>query len=517
MRSKETQILINSVVSEWEKDWNKFVRDALCARLDKEQQDIITSVQFNPMTAVASGTARGKDFVAACASLCFLYLTPRFENGNLVANTKVAMTAPTGRQVGNIMTPEIRKLLRSARKKFPWVCPGRTVADDIRTDFEEWFLTGFKADDNATEAWSGFHAVNTMFVVTEASGMSEKIFNAIEGNLQGNSRLLIVFNPNITTGYAAKAMKSDRFAKFRLNSLYAENVVAKKDIIPGQVDYKWVVDKVKNWCSPILKTDFDEGEGDFIFDVDGKLGRYRPNDLFRVKVLGMFPKVSEDVLIPYEWIEIANERWKKLQEENYTPTGPERLGVDVAGMGRDNSVLIPRYGNYVCEFEVHQSAGKADHMHVVGMVKNRLNRNRFDNKAYIDTIGEGAGVYSRLIELGFTNAYSCKYSEGANNLTDITGEYKFANMRAYLFWAVRDWLNPKNGFNPALPPCDKLMEEATSTHWKFQSSGAIMIEPKEDIKKRIKRSPDYFDALANTFYPRDYTAVSDDELTAELP
>ena len=46
---------------------------------------------------------------------------------------------------------------------------------------------------------------------------------------------------------------------------------------------------------------------------------YRPNDLFRVKVLGMFPKVAEDVLIPYEWIEIANENWKRLQEEGFIP------------------------------------------------------------------------------------------------------------------------------------------------------------------------------------------------------
>src|SRR5690554_6886559 len=174
----------------WQADWNKFVRDVLRARLDKEQQAIITSVQHHPLTAVASGTSRGKDFVAACAALCFLYLTPKFDKkGNLIENTKIALTAPTGRQVTNIMTPEVRRLLRQAR-----VLPGRQVSNDIRTDYEEWFLTGFKADDNNTEAWSGFHAVNTMFVVTEASGVPESVYNAIEGNLQGNSRMLIVFN-----------------------------------------------------------------------------------------------------------------------------------------------------------------------------------------------------------------------------------------------------------------------------------------------------------------------------------
>jgi hypothetical protein len=85
-----------SLYRSWQGDWNKFARDVFKVRLDREQQDILTSVQFNPMTAVASGTARGKDFVAACSALCFLYLTPRFNSkGELVGNTKVAMTAPT--------------------------------------------------------------------------------------------------------------------------------------------------------------------------------------------------------------------------------------------------------------------------------------------------------------------------------------------------------------------------------------------------------------------------------------
>lgn len=473
---------------EWQEDWNLFVIDVLKARLDPEQKAIITSVQNNPLTAVASGTSRGKDFVAACAALCFMYLTPKFDsNGNLIENTKIALTAPTGRQVSNIMVPEFRRLLRQAQ-----ILPGRMVANDIRTDYEEWFLTGFKADDRATEAWSGFHAVNTMFVVTEASGISEEIFNAIEGNLQNNSRLLIVFNPNISIGYAARAMRSQRFHKFRLNSLNAENVVKKKNVIPGQVDYKWVKDKVEMWTTPIEEKDFNEGEGDFEWGDQLR----RPNDLFRVKVLGMFPKVSEDVLIPFEWIELANNRWKETQPNRRW--GDKKLGVDVAGMGRDSSVLCEKIDNYVTEFVSHQSAGKADHMHVTGMVVPYL-KNGF--RAYVDTIGEGAGVYSRLKELGHTHAYSCKFSGGADKLTDVTGMREFANMKAYLYWAVRDWLDPANKLDPALPPNDAFTEEATELKWLMQSNGKIIMEPKKDLEKRLKRSPDYFDALANTFYP----------------
>ena len=120
------------------------------------------------------------------------------------------------------MYPEIVRLYNNSLLKI-----GRLVGKDIRTDYEEWFLTGFKADDTKTEVWSGFHAVNTMFLVTEASGLSEMTFTAIEGNLQGNSRLVLIFNPNTSIGYAARAMSSPRWKHFRLDDLNAPNVVQK--------------------------------------------------------------------------------------------------------------------------------------------------------------------------------------------------------------------------------------------------------------------------------------------------
>ena len=483
----------------WQADWNRFACDVLKVNLDPEQQAILSAVQNYPRVTVTSGTARGKDFVAAVAAVCFLYLTPKWNNkGELIENTKVAMTAPTDRQVGNIMFPEVSRLFNRAN-----MLPGRLVGYDIRTINAEWFLTGFKASKDNHEAWSGFHAANTMFVVTEASGIDESIFAAIEGNLQGNSRILIVFNPNSPTGYAAKSQTSPRWKKFRLDSLSSPNVISKKIVIPGQVDYDWIKDKIEAWCVQIPKSSLNTTEGDFEFEKN----YYRPNDLFRVKVRGMFPKVSQDTLIPLDWIIAAQDRWKEFKPKDIS----RRVGVDVAGMGRDESIMCHRLENYVDRFDVVGTAGKADHMQVAGEIANILKSP--SNKAFIDTIGEGAGVYSRLDELGYKNAFSCKFSEGANGLTDVTGVYRFVNMRAYLFWAIRDWLNPVNKQNACLPPCDEFVEEATQIKWKFQSNGSIIIEPKEDIKKRIGRSIDYFDALANTFYPHDQEVGGQQDLT----
>jgi hypothetical protein len=437
------------------------------------------------------------------AAVCFLYLTPKWnEKGELIENTKVALTAPTGRQVENIMQPEFARLFNRAIRNGVQL-PGRLVANDIRTEYDEWYLTAFKADSHSHEAWSGFHAVNTMFAITEASGITDDTFGAIEGNLQGNSRILLVFNPNQTIGYAARSQKGERWSKFRLSSLTAPNIVQKKIVIPGQVDYEWIQDKLKEWCIPIREDEVIESEDDFKFEGQW----YRPEDIFRIKVLGKFPKVSEDSLIPEQWVELAQKRYAEYKRTNSSINQKDKLklGVDVAGMGRDSSVFCYRFGNLVDKFFKTNSGGRADHMQIAGRVASELN-NFTGSSAQIDTIGEGAGVYARLVELGYDNrAQSCKYSEAAKDrydepLSDITGQYKFANMRAYLFWSVRDWLNPKNNFNAMLPPNEGLKEEAAEIKWKFQSNGSIIIEPKEDIKKRLGRSTDEFDALANTFY-----------------
>ena len=435
------------VFDAWRNDWNLFIKEVLGVSLDEEQQAIVSAVQHNKLVSVRSGTARGKDFTSACIAVCFMYLTPKWnKKGELIENTKVALTAPTDRQVKNIMIPEISRLFNRAKKR-GFVLPGRLNAYDIRTNNEEWFLTGFKADEHNHEAWSGFHAVNTMFIVTEATGISDDTYAAIEGNLQGNSRLLLVFNPNTTVGYAARSQKSDRWKKFCLNSLSAPNERLKKSVVPGQVDYDWVKDKVDNWCTPIREDEKQESENDFYFEGQW----YRPSDLFRKKVLGEFPKVAEDILIPLTWIEQAQERWKQYHLDNHNDA---IVGVDVAGMGRDASVFCYRFNNYVKEFRKHNSAGKAEHMVLAGQIISDA-KSHSNYRFAIDTIGEGAGVYSRAVEVArdskidYNDIISCKYSECAkdssgNPLRDITGQYEFANMRAYLFWCVRDWLNPDN-------------------------------------------------------------------------
>src|SRR5205085_5759124 len=129
-------------------------------------------------------------------------------------------------------------------------------------------------------------------------------------------------------------------------------------------------------------------------------------------------------------IELAFERHKAMGNK-INLSQHLRLGVDVAGMGRDSSLFCHRWENIVTKFRAINSGGTANHMEITGIIANELkahenNITSYKPKAFIDTIGEGAGVFSRLEELQQSKEayrdilfYSCKYSESAK---DYKGE-----------------------------------------------------------------------------------------------
>jgi len=466
------------ILSMYDNDWNKFARDVLGVRMSRKQRQGLELIQHNKKVSIWSAHACGKDFLAAVASLCHLYL--RYPS-------KVINTAPTNRQVIDIMMSEVTRLHRSSKVPLG----GRVLAGKITFPGDStWFLEGFKTRDKNKEDWSGYHSPNLMVVVTEASGVDDEAFQAIEGILTGNSCLVLIFNPNRNSGEAFSSTTDPRFAKLKMSAFDSPNVRAKKELIPGMVDYDWVDDKIgkAGWTTEISEGGADKALNDFKWK--GKW--HRPSNLFLPSVLGKFPRATADMLIPREWLDAAVKRWKKLKGKG---KGTLILGGDIAGMGVDLTTFCMRRGWVIEEFKMfsHQ-----DHMVTAGKIKNELKDEK--DVACIDSIGEGAGVYSRLLEQG-VNAESVKGSRSAKMLCDLTGERTFFNMRAYLHWAVRDALDPN--FNPqlALPLDEDFIREATSIKWTTRSNGQIIIEPKKNIKERIGRSPDRFDSLTCTFLP----------------
>jgi len=211
--------------------------------------------------------------------------------------------------------------------------------------------------------------------------------------------------------------------------------------------------------------------------------------------MGEFPIEDSSKLIPLYWIELAQERWREVHGNG---DGGLRTGVDVAGMGRDSTVFARRKGDVV---ESLKSFIKLGNMEIVGRLQYEIE----SGDAMIDTIGEGAGVYSRGQELGM-RVISAKFSE-STDLTDMTGQRRFANTRAYCYWSVRDALNPELGGKLALPDDEQLKEELNEPTYRIRSDGKILIEEKDEIKRRLGRSPDKADAVALTYWPENPPAA----------
>jgi hypothetical protein len=76
----------------------------------------------------------------------------------------------------------------------------------------------------------------------------------------------------------------------------------------------------------------------------------------------------------------------------------------------------------------------------------------------------------------------------------LSGVLQFVNTRAWAYWSLRDMLDPEKGLNLALPPDQELLSDLVAPRWRMTMQG-IKIEAKEDIVKRLGRSPDCGDAV----------------------
>lgn len=107
----------------------------------------------------------------------------------------------------------------------------------------------------------------------------------------------------------------------------------------------------------------------------------------------------------------------------------------------------------------------------------------------VDVVGLGAGVLDRLDEMGFqTEAFN-----GGNFTSD---QRKFLNLRAASYWNLRTMLEEGR---IALPRDSGLFEELLALKWFPTADGRVQLERKEDMKRRLGRSPDKADAVSMAF------------------
>jgi hypothetical protein len=192
-------------------------------------------------------------------------------------------------------------------------------------------------------------------------------------------------------------------------------------------------------------------------------------------------------LIPAAWVRAAEKRY---QERPTPDVALQSVGGDVARGGKDRFSIAKLYGNWLAPIECYPGVLVDD-----GPKGAALLIPYWEQKALIgvDVISVGSSVYDSLIGAG-VKVNGVNAAEGCPNHRSRSG-LKFKNVRAAMYWKLREAFDPDHGDDMAVPADPELREELCAHHFKITAAG-IQIEAKEDIVTRIGRSPDKAESLA---------------------
>ena len=197
-----------------------------------------------------------------------------------------------------------------------------------------------------------------------------------------------------------------------------------------------------------------------------------------------FSASASNIVLPIDLVDQAAAR--NITEEQVAEL-PLVLAVDVARFGDDDTRFQLRRGLLAYpSIKVHGM----DTMVVAAMTVALINQYHPD-AVFIDVGAMGAGVIDRIRQLGYP-VIEVNFESQAQNTK------RFKNLRAEMYFKTRDWMQQGG----CIPDDPELKTELSVVEYRFSGEGRIILQPKEEIKEILGRSPDRADALAMTFaYP----------------
>lgn len=206
----------------------------------------------------------------------------------------------------------------------------------------------------------------------------------------------------------------------------------------------------------------------------------RDNPWVMATILGLFPPSGFNSLISHEDVVAAMGR--HVPEQDYS-WAARILGVDVAREGMDRSVIFPRQGLAAFKPEVLRNVTS---LVGAGAVAKKWRDWNVD-AAFVDNTGGFGGGW--IDQLSVLNRHATPI-----HFSGMATDSRYANIRAEMWFKMTEWIKAGG----SLPNIPELIAELTTPTYSFQRDKLLM-EPKEKIKARLGRSPDYADALALTF------------------
>lgn len=431
--------LFDRKIEDWQRDELEAIGEALKAGVS------VTDAAARAIRrAIASGHGIGK---SAFVSWVILWAVSTLEDarGVVTANTEAQLKGKTW--------AELAKWHRLCLCGHWFDCTATALISRLPGHEKTWRVDMVPWSERNTEAFAGLHNMGrrVLLVFDEASAIPDSIWDVSEGALTDDNTEIIWIvcgNPTRNTG--------------RFRECF------------GRLRHRWNNRQVDSRNVSITnKSQIQEWVDDYGED----------SDFVRVRVRGVFPRAGSCQLISSESVDAAF--GKSMRPEMYRHA-PKVLGVDVARFGDDQSTMTLRQG-LAC-LSVKKFRG-LDLMTFAGLVAQLIQKEE-PEMTFVDQTGVGAGVVDRLRQLGIRNVIGVDFGGAPLN------KELYANKRTEMWCLLRDWLEGGG----VIPPDEELRSDLVSPEYGFTGDkGQIVLEKKQDMKKRGLASPDCGDSLALTF------------------
>lgn len=435
MKDKKQQM--QTLLKKWRNSISDFAIDMFGFKYTEQQDRLFNAILNNRKIACKSGHGTGKSTAMAVVVLWSLTCLPKVQ---------VVCTAPTSEQLRNVLWSRLHDLLSIMIPEFKSLF--KITQDRLQHTMDQSaFAVSRTARSDNPDALQGFHAENLILIADEAAGIHDSLFAPIMGAMtQEGNRVILIGNPTRKLGFFYESCNDPSWTSLTLNAEESD-LVSKEQISYWREKY---------------------GED---------------SDEYRVRVLGDFPMHDSNALFDLNLIEDSI-------RSSILPDDPVVWGVDVAGFGQDDSVIAKRYGNVIKSIEI---IGKRNVSGIANYISYKYSRCLEKDRPvmiYVDVIGIGAGVYSRLKELNIP-VREVVANEVANN------PKRFINKRAEMYCDFRDKLE---SHSIKIPDDQRLKDEILSIEYLYDKKGRYQLVSKQDMRRKGIKSPDMSDAVVFCFY-----------------
>ena len=520
---------------EWKKYPEQFFSEVLGIKLPPHQRKILRDCLKYNRVAINTSNSVGKSFLIGAIAFFYFITNVSDEPDN---STVIIITSVIFSQVKRSIFANIKHFAKRADKyvkeKFgeEYSFLPKEFSESPNT-VEYWFdelsyIMGISTDN--CNAISGIHSRNLLILMDEVQGLTESVFSGFRGVLQsGLAKLILLGNPTLPngpTGEFYNAMQPDSnyhritISAFDTPNFVETGITLESMLLPESdpenwrnkldkycgTDYKTAKknDEVGAWEEQVITnlpfTNLQNPISAFGILVDCGMNPDQFDFLTRVRAL--FPTGEGNCVINQNWLEDSMNNYDIPEKHE---SGLRSMGVDISGgLGRDFSTIAVRDGNkiiYIEEFQLNApdledkiiEIYKAYGCEYCCVERDGIGKPIYDHLEsrdviYIIPINSGGGA-------GIEEPMSFEEEEKNKELKEL-----YNRKRDELWFNLRNLLNPYvNDYPVILPRHNKLKKHLMCASWKKGNTGKIQVLPKEEMRKKIKESPDLADAVIFAF------------------